>query len=583
MLRTHTCGELRRKDTGKKVTLCGWVHSRRDFGSMSFVDLRDRYGITQLVFDITKESVKKKVLSLRRESVIKADGVVRERKKGMVNKERATGEIEVAVADFEILSLADPLPIEPDDPSTTEDARLKYRFLDLRREKMQKNIATRHKVVKTVRDFFDKEGFLEIETPFLARPTPEGARDYLVPSRVHPGKFFALPQSPQQFKQLFQVSGFDRYVQVVKCFRDEDLRADRQPEFTQIDLEMSFVTEDDIFDVNERLMKEIWKKILNVSIKTPFPRLTYKEAMERYGSDKPDTRFGLELVDVTGIAEKSEFNVFKKIVSSGGLVLCLNAEGCASFSRKEVEECEKIVKVYDAKGLVSLKVGNELEGSAAKFFSDELQKELIKATRAKKGDLLLFVADNKRHVAQTSLGALRLHLGRKLKLINAKKWNFVWITEFPLLEYDEDEQRHVAVHHPFTSPKEEHIPLLDKHPEKVVARAYDLVLNGWELGGGSIRIHDRELQEKMFDALKISKEEQQKKFGHMLTAFRYGAPPHGGIAFGLDRLVAIICGENNIREVIAFPKNKYCKSLVDDAPNEADKKQLDELHISIRK
>jgi len=439
----------------------------------------------------------------------------------------------------------------------------------------------RHKVVKATRDYFDSLDFVEIETPMLSKSTPEGARDYLVPSRVHPGTFFALPQSPQLFKQLLMVSGFDRYMQIVKCFRDEDLRADRQPEFTQIDLEMSFVEEEDIFEIMEGLVKHVWKVALNVDLKTPFPRISHAEAMERFGSDKPDTRFGMELIDVEDVAAKSDFQVFKGVLDKQGAVRCVNAKGCAEFSRKEIDALTDFVGIYGAKGLAWIKcTENGLESSVVKFFNEKLQKELIEKTGAKKGDLLLFVAD-KHKVVYESLGALRVELAKKLNLLDNKQYNFIWVHDFPLVEWDEDEERHVAVHHPFTAPKDDELAMIDKDPSKIHAKAYDLALNGVELGGGSIRIHRRETQEKMFKALGISKEEAEEKFGFLLNAFIYGAPPHGGIAFGLDRIVALITGNESIREVIAFPKNKACQSLMDDAPNKVSKKQLKELHIDL--
>ncbi len=583
MKRTNTCGELGEGDVKKKVVLQGWVNTRRDHGGIIFIDLRDRYGLTQLRFDpqVSKET-HKEADKLRREYVVEIEGRVVPRPKGMANPKLKTGKIEVEVSELKILNKAETPPFEIDDRmELNEDIRLKYRYLDLRRPGMQKNIMTRHRAVKIVRDFFSGEGFLEIETPMLAKSTPEGARDYLVPSRVHPGKFFALPQSPQLFKQLLMISGFDRYVQIVKCFRDEDLRADRQPEFTQIDIEMSFVEEEDIFGLMERLMKRLWKGVLGVDIKIPFPRISYREAMERFGSDKPDTRFGLELVDVGDIAAKSEFKVFKSVLDNCGAVKCINAKGCASFSRKDIDELTDFAGIYGAKGLAWMKIGEKgLESSIVKFFPEGLQKELISKTGAKEGDLLLFVAD-KHKIAYDALGALRLELGKRLGLLDESRFNFIWVHEFPLVEWDEECERHMAVHHPFTSPKEEDLKFLDKDPAKVRAKAYDLALNGVELGGGSIRIHRKELQEKMFKALGISPEEAREKFGFLLEAFTYGAPPHGGIAFGMDRIVAILTGNESIREVIAFPKNKAAQSLMDDAPSEVDKKQLKELHLEL--
>jgi aspartyl-tRNA synthetase len=585
MKRTHTCGDLRKKDIKKAVRLCGWNHSRRDHGGIIFIDLRDRYGITQIVFDPKhNKEAHKKAESLGREDVLFVEGKVRARGKGLENPKLKTGEIEVLVNKIEILNKSETPPIEIDSRiETNEDMRLKYRYLDLRKPEMQQNILIRHKAVKAVRDFFDKEGFLEIETPILSKSTPEGARDYLVPSRVHPGKFYALPQSPQLFKQLLMVAGFDKYFQIAKCFRDEDLRADRQPEFTQIDVEMSFVDEEDIFDVTERMLKHVWKEILNIDLKIPFPRITYKEAMEKYGSDKPDTRFELFLVDVSDIVKGSGFKVFTDALKSGGKVKCINAKNCANFSRKDIEELTEFVGIYGAKGLAWMKATEKgLESSIVKFFEKDILNSLAERMECSKGDLLLFVADHKHHVVNIALGQLRLELGRRLGLIDEKKYNFVWVTDFPLVEFDEDEQRHVAIHHPFTSPKDEDLKFLDKDVSKVRSKAYDITLNGVEIGGGSIRIHKREIQEKMFSILGISKEEAEERFGFLLNAFKYGAPPHGGIALGLDRIIAILTGNDSIREVIAFPKNKAAQSLMEDSPSEVDNKQLDELGIKIK-
>jgi len=582
MRRTHTCGELTDKDLGKEVFLQGWVNARRDHGGIIFIDIRDRYGLTQLRFDPeVSKTAHKEAESLRREYVLEAKGKVTARPKGMENLKLATGRIEVSATELKILNIAETPPFEIDDRSDiNEDVRLKYRYIDLRRPRMQKNLFIRHKVAKAARDYFDKFGFIEVETPMLSKSTPEGARDYLVPSRVHPGRFFALPQSPQLFKQLLMVAGYDRYVQIVKCFRDEDLRADRQPEFTQIDVEMSFIDEEDIFQLMEGMVKSIWKGTLGVDLKTPFPRISYKEAMERYGSDKPDTRFGMELVEVGDIAQKSDFEVFKSVLEKGGIVKCVNAKGCGEFSRKDIDELTKLALIYGAKGLAWMKMTDKLEGSVVKFFNENLQKELVKRTNAVKGDLLLFVAD-KPKIVYDSLGALRIELAKRLKLLDNKQCNFIWIHDFPLIEWNEEEQKYDAVHHPFTSPKDEDLKYLDSDPKKVRAKAYDLALNGVELGGGSIRIHKREVQEKMFRILGIGPEEAKMKFGFLLDAFTYGAPPHGGIAFGLDRMVAMITGNESIREVIAFPKNKACQSLMDDAPSPVNPKQLKELHIEL--
>lgn len=588
-MRTHTCGELRLNDNKKKVMLCGWNQSRRDHGGIIFIDLRDRYGLTQVVFDPKHQKAVHQIAEkVSREDVLQIKGTVRPRGERLENLKLATGQIEVLVDEVSLLSKADTPPLEVDDrANSNEEIRLKYRYIDLRRPLMQKNLVLRHKVYQVTRQYLDAHQFLEIETPMLARSTPEGARDYLVPSRVHPGKFFALPQSPQLFKQLFMVSGLDRYFQIARCFRDEDLRADRQPEFTQIDIEMSFVEEEDIFMLNEGLVKELFKKVLDVELKIPFRRMTYQEAMNIYGSDKPDLRFALPLHDVSQIMEKSNFSVFLNVLKANGSVKCINAPGCATFSRKDIEELTETVKIHGSGGLAWMKMTKEgrLESSIVKFFPEDVLKAVAKETKAKEGDLLLFVADHKHHTTNVALGHLRLELGKRLQLINDKEWNFCWITDFPLLEYDEDQQRHVAVHHPFTSPKDEDMVYLgsNKHEElaKIRAKAYDLVLNGVEVGGGSIRIHQRDVQEKVFTLLGISKKEAEAKFGFLLEAFRYGAPPHGGIAFGLDRLVALMTNNESIREVIAFPKNKHCISLLDEAPSEVAKDQLEELNLKL--
>jgi len=578
MLRTHTCGELRKEHEGETVCLCGWAKKIRTHGNVTFIDLRDRYGITQTVFN---EQFKRETDHISRESVLRITGkVVR---KPEPNKSLKTGEIEIQTASFELLNKAAPLPMEQEDPDNiTEDTRLKYRFLDLRRQDMQESIMLRHRLTKAVRDFFDKEGFLDIETPVLTKSTPEGARDYLVPSRVHQGKFFALPQSPQIFKQLLMVSGFDRYMQIVKCFRDEDLRADRQPEFTQIDIEMSFVTEEDIFSTVDRMLKHVWKSVLNKDVKLPIQKVTYAEAMSRFGTDRPDMRFGMELKDVTSVFTNSLFKVFSETVEANGKIKCITAESFGGASRKEIEALETAAREAGAKGLVTLKVSDDLEGGVAKFLSDKEKSELRKASGAEKGDLLLMVADANHTVVDSALGALRCRLGKELGLYNDGEHCFVWVTDFPLLEWDHDEKRHVAVHHPFTSPKLEDISLLEVDPGKVRARAYDIVLNGVEIGGGSIRIHQPEVQNTVFRLLNISKEEAEMKFGFLLNALKYGAPPHGGIAFGMDRMVMLMAGRDSIREVIAFPKNKNCVSIMDDAPNVVSSAQLDELGIQLK-
>jgi len=583
MYRTKTNGELRAKDEGREVILAGWVDSRRDHGGVIFIDLRDRYGLTQVVFDPQSDSTSHKMAEqLRREDVISVKGVVRKRKKGMENPRMPTGEIEVYSSHLKILSKAQTPPIEIDDRiELNEDIRLKYRYLDLRRPRMQRNLLMRHRITKAVRDFFDKEGFLDIETPMLAKSTPEGARDYLVPSRVNPGKFYALPQSPQLFKQLLMISGFDRYMQIVRCFRDEDLRADRQPEFTQIDVEMSFIEESDIQELIERMIRHLWKEALGVELEIPFPKLTYQEAMDRFGSDKPDIRFGLELVDVTDLAKESGFEVFKQAAEIGR-VKGINASGFGEMSRKDIDALIELAKVYRAKGMAWMKMADRLESSIVKFFEPSLQQRIIERMQAKKGDLLLFVADKDVGIVYAALGAIRLELSRKLPVPpKADDYKFVWVTDFPLLEYSEEEGRFVAMHHPFTSPKDEDIPLLDSEPLKARAKAYDITLNGIEIGGGSIRIHMPEVQAKMFNVLGISEEEAKQKFGYFIDALRFGTPPHGGIAFGLDRLAMLMAGESSIRDVIAFPKNKDAASLMDNCPSEVDDRQLKELHLKL--
>ena len=561
MYRTHTCGELRATDVKKDVKLAGWVHAIRTHGALTFIDIRDRYGVTQVTVD------KELGQNITKESVIQIIGSVL--KKEQPNKNLETGEVEVKASELNVLGAAKPLPLDLNNPETTEETRLKYRYLDLRRTHMQNNLMLRHKAVIAVREYFDALNFMEIETPVLAKSTPEGARDYLVPSRVNKHGFFALPQSPQIFKQLFQVAGLDRYVQIVKCFRDEDLRADRQPEFTQIDLEMSFVDEEDVYSIMEGMIKHVWKKTINVDIPTPIPRITYADAMARYGSDKPDLRFDLEIEDKTEWAKKTDFGIFK----DAECVRALKVTG--EFSRKQVDKLTDVVKIYGAKGLAWIKRENGANvGGIAKFFEKE-------DFNLKDGEYLFFVADIKR-IVEPALGALRSHLGKALNLIRKGEWNFVWVTEFPLMEWSEERQSYGPMHHPFTSPNLEDRHFLKTTPEKANSRAYDLTLNGTELGGGSIRIHDRGLQSEVFDALNISKEEQEEKFGFMLGAFEYGAPPHGGIAFGLDRLIMLLVGADNIREVIAFPKNKDAQDLMMNSPSPVAEDQLDELHIKLK-
>lgn len=583
MKRTHMCGDLRSQHIGNKVVLMGWVQKRRDLGGVIFVDLRDRSGLVQIVFD---KDINERAFTLadklRSEFVIAVNGIVKKRPQENINPKIKTGDIEVFAHDLLILnpSKTPPFSIE-ENLKVDEGIRLKYRYLDLRRPDMQRNIIIRSMATKAVRDFLYNRGFLEIETPMLTKSTPEGARDYLVPSRLNPGKFYALPQSPQLFKQILMVAGMERYFQIVRCFRDEDLRADRQPEFTQIDLEMSFVDIDDVIKLNEEMISYVFNQILGVEIKTPFPRLTYSEAIEKYGTDKPDTRFGLELVDVTDLVLKCEFKVFRTAAEKGGLVKGINAKGCGSFSRREIDSFVDLAKEFGAKGLAWVVVEDEsIRSPIEKFFSQKEMADLIERMNGQPGDLLLFVADNPK-VTNFVLNQLRQKLALKLGLIDAKKFNFVWIVEFPLLEYDEEERRYVAMHHPFTSPVEEDIPLMEEEPLKVRAKAYDLVLNGVELGGGSIRIHSEDLQEKMFNVLGFSKEKANEKFGFLLEAFKYGTPPHGGIAFGLDRIVMFLTGSENIRDVIAFPKTQNATCLMTQAPSEVEPKQLEELSIKI--
>ncbi len=582
--RTHMCGTLDLEHTGQKVTLMGWVQRIRDLGGVIFLDLRDRTGIVQVVVDSDKSrEIFKTAEKIRNEYVVAVEGTVVKREDDTVNPNIDTGKIEIAVDYIEILSNAETPPIYiEDDTEVSESVRLKYRYLDLRRPEMQRNLMFRHRITMIVRDFLDASGFLEIETPMLTKPTPEGARDYLVPSRVNPGRFYALPQSPQLFKQLLMVAGMDRYFQIARCFRDEDLRADRQPEFTQIDIEMSFVDMDDVISINEKLLAEIFDKALGIKLPLPFERLTYREAMERYGSDKPDTRFGLELVDVTDIVKDAEFKVFNQVVASGGNVRGINAKGCGEkFSRREIDGLVDFVKNYGAKGLAWMVIEEDgVKSPISKFLSEDELQGIIERMKGQPGDLLLMVAD-KPAVVFDALGHLRLELGDRLGLVDDSQFKLLWVTHFPLLEFDEEEGRYVAVHHPFTSPVDEDISLLDTDPGKVRAKAYDIVLNGVELGGGSIRIHRNELQQKMFEILGFSNERAQEKFGFLLEAFKYGTPPHGGIAFGLDRLVMLLARRQSIRDVIAFPKTQNAACLMTGAPAGADSGQLEELHISL--
>lgn len=578
--RTDMCGQLDIKDVGREVVLNGWVAKQRSLGSLIFVDLRDKTGIVQVAFDDTiPEDVFKAADSLRSEYVIGVKGIVRER--SSKNPNLSTGDVEVVADSLVVYSKADTPPIYiKDDDNVDDNLRLKYRYLDLRKLKMQRNLTFRHKVTKLVRDYFDENGFTEVETPMLIKSTPEGARDYIVPSRVYPGSFYALPQSPQLFKQLLMVGGTDRYMQIVKCFRDEDLRADRQPEFTQIDLEMSFVDTDDVISMQEGLLKKLFKELMNVEIETPLPRITWDEAMERYGSDKPDTRFGFELKKLNDQVRNCEFKVFTDVLASGGDVrgICIDG-GSQHFSRKDIDKLTDAVKSYGAKGLVWLRIADgEINSSVNKFFSQEQLKDIASVFEAKPGDLILIVSD-KAKVVFDSLGFLRREIAKRLGLLDDKQYNLLWVVDFPLFERDDETGKLKAMHHPFTSPKMDQVELLDNEPEKVKADAYDIVLNGVELGGGSIRIHDRQLQAKMFNILGLSEEECEEKFGFLIEAFKYGAPPHGGLAYGLDRLVMLLLGEPSIREVMAFPKNQNAQCLVSEAPAPVDKEQLDELGI----
>ncbi len=581
--RTHTNGELRFKDAGKTVTLNGWVNSRRDLGGLIFITLRDRYGITQIVFEPEGESaLYEAAKKLRNEFVVSVEGVVRTRPEDMVNPAMETGEIEVIAEKLVILNEAEttPFPIS-DKTEASEELRLKYRYLDLRRKEMQNNLLLRHKMYQIVRKYFDSKNFVEVETPVLMKSTPEGARDYLVPSRIHKGKFYALPQSPQTYKQLLMVAGMDRYFQITKCFRDEDLRADRQPEFTQIDVEMSFVDTEDVFEIVEELMKVLFKEIKDYDIELPLKRLPYNEAMEKYGSDKPDLRFGMEIVNLNEAVKNSEFRVFKDS-SESGIVGGLLAKGCAGYSRSKLDGLTKFVKELGAGGLVWMKVKEGvLESPVAKFLSDEEKEKILSAMNAENDDLILIVSGSK-NKSLNILGALRLEMAKRMELIKPDtKPSLLWVTDFPLLEWDEETNRYYAMHHPFTSPRVEDLELLESDPGKVRARAYDLVLNGNEIAGGSIRIHSSDVQHKMFNALGISKEEAEEKFGFLMNAFKFGAPPHGGIAFGFDRMAMLFADKSSIRDMIAFPKTTSALSLMDNSPSTVDEAQLKELHIKI--
>ena len=584
MIRTHRCAELSIAQVGQTVTVMGWVQKSRNKGGVVFVDLRDRSGILQIIFEENKcgTEIFEKAGKLRSEFVIAVTGQVCERA-GAVNKNLATGEIEVIAEQLRILSESETPPFHIEENSKTkEELRLKYRYLDLRRPDIQKNIMMRSRACAVIRNFLTEEGFLEIETPMLTKSTPEGARDYLVPSRVHPGSFYALPQSPQLFKQLLMVSGYDRYFQLARCFRDEDLRADRQPEFTQVDMELSFVDVDDVIDVNERLLARLFKEIIGVDVPLPIQRMTWQEAMDRFGSDKPDTRFGMELNDVTDVVRDCEFAVFKNAIAEGGSVRGINAKGQGTMPRKKIDALVAFVKDYGAKGLayIAIQPDGSIKSSFAKFMKDEEMQALIAAMQGEPGDLLLFAAD-KNKIVYASLGALRLELADKMGLLDKNQYNFLWVTEFPLLEWSDEENRFQAMHHPFTMPMEEDLQYIDTDPGRVRAKAYDIVLNGTEIGGGSVRIHQDDIQEKMFEALGFTKERAHEQFGFLLDAFKYGVPPHAGLAYGLDRLIMLMAKVDSIRDVIAFPKVKDASCLLTNAPDTVDEKQLEELGIRV--
>ncbi|EGQ1616787.1 aspartate--tRNA ligase [Staphylococcus pseudintermedius] len=584
--RTTYCGSVTEELLEQEVTLKGWVHNRRDLGGLIFVDVRDREGYVQVVFNpaFSKEALEV-AERIRSEYVVEITGTVTKRDDETINPKIKTGQVEVQAKSIEIINQSEtpPFSINEENLNVDENIRLKYRYLDLRREKLAQTFKMRHQITRSIRQFLDGDGFYDVETPVLTKSTPEGARDYLVPSRVHDGEFYALPQSPQLFKQLLMISGFDKYYQIVKCFRDEDLRADRQPEFTQIDIEMSFVEQEDVMQLGEAMVKNVLADVKGIEMTDAFPRMTYTEAMSRYGTDKPDTRFGMELLDVSELGQIMDFKVFKGAVESGGQVKALVVENAAAnYTRKDIDGLTEFVNIYGAKGLAWVKVVEDgLNGPIARFFEDAHVTKLQALTGAKAGDLVLFVADSKDVVAQ-SLGALRNKLGKERGLIDPEQYNFLWVTDWPLLEYDEEARRYVAAHHPFTSPKVEDIDLLETAPEQAQAQAYDLVLNGFELGGGSIRIHDGELQQRMFKALGFSDEAAQEQFGFLLDAFKYGAPPHGGIALGLDRFVMILSGRTNLRDTIAFPKTASATDLMTDAPSPVSERQLDELSLRIK-
>ncbi|HDB3702728.1 TPA: aspartate--tRNA ligase [Staphylococcus aureus] len=584
--RTTYCGLVTEAFLGQEITLKGWVNNRRDLGGLIFVDLRDREGIVQVVFNPAfSEEALKIAETVRSEYVVEVQGTVTKRDPETVNPKIKTGQVEVQVTNIKVINKSEtpPFSINEENVNVDENIRLKYRYLDLRRQELAQTFKMRHQITRSIRQYLDDEGFFDIETPVLTKSTPEGARDYLVPSRVHDGEFYALPQSPQLFKQLLMISGFDKYYQIVKCFRDEDLRADRQPEFTQVDIEMSFVDQEDVMQMGEEMLKKVVKEVKGVEINGAFPRMTYKEAMRRYGSDKPDTRFEMELIDVSQLGRDMDFIVFKDTVENDGEIKAIVAKGAAEqYTRKDMDALTEFVNIYGAKGLAWVKVVEDgLTGPIGRFFETENVETLLTLTGAEAGDLVMFVADKPNVVAQ-SLGALRVKLAKELGLIDETKLNFLWVTDWPLLEYDEDAKRYVAAHHPFTSPKEADIAKLGTAPEEAEANAYDIVLNGYELGGGSIRIHDGELQEKMFEVLGFTKEQAQEQFGFLLDAFKYGAPPHGGIALGLDRLVMLLTNRTNLRDTIAFPKTASATCLLTNAPGEVSDKQLEELSLRIR-
>lgn len=584
--RTNRCTEVSEKNIGEEIIVMGWVQKRRDLGGVIFIDLRDRSGLLQIVFDQSTigEEGFKKAEKLRSEYVIAVTGVVEKRSDETINPNLKTGSIEVRANSLRILSEAETTPFEIDsNKNIKEELRLKYRYLDLRRPELQEKLILRHKVCNITRNFLNDEGFLEIETPILTKSSPEGARDYLVPSRVHPGTFYALPQSPQLFKQLLMLSGYDRYYQIAKCFRDEDLRADRQPEFTQIDMELAFVNVDDVIDVNERLINKVFKETLNIDVPLPIQRMTYKEAMDRFGSDKPDIRFDLELKDLSDDLKNTEFQVFKSVLENGGSVRGINAKGCAKYTRGQIDSLGEYATTFGAKGMAWILIDSngEYKSTITKFLKEEELKGIINTLEGKPGDLLLFCAD-KNEVVYSTLGNLRLKIAQQENLINENEYKFLWIIEFPLLEYSPEQKRYVAMHHPFTSPMDEDIHLMDTDPSKVRAKAYDITLNGNEIGGGSVRIHQRELQHKMFNLLGFTREEAEEKFGFLLNAFKYGVPPHAGLAYGLDRICMLLTKSESIRDVIAFPKTKDAACLMTEAPGKVEKIQLDELEIKIK-